>query len=54
MPPYNPLPLQSPIDHGLAMPITMAFPPSAMSIAWDGDMSGGIVENEQEDIEFVF
>lgn len=54
MPPYNPLPLQSPIDLGLAVPITMAFPPSAMSIAWDGDMTGGIVKNDHEDPEFVF
>ena len=54
MPPYNPLPLQSPIDLGLAVPITMAFPPSAMSIAWDGDMSGGIVKNDYKDLEFVF
>jgi carbonic anhydrase len=51
---YNPLPLQSPIDLGLALPITMAFPPWAMSIAWDGDMSGVILPNAHKDLEFVF
>jgi carbonic anhydrase len=52
--PCKPLPLQSPIDLGLAWPITMAFPPSALSIAWSGDMSGYIKRNTHCDFEFVF
>jgi carbonic anhydrase len=52
--PCKPRPLQSPIDLGLALPITMAFPPSALSIAWSGDMSGIIEPNIHGDLEFNF
>ena len=46
MTPYTPLPLQSPIDLGHALPITLTLPPSAISIAWASVIGGEIREGD--------